>query len=111
MLQDFLNEYGNMIISTIITAILGAVGVFIRNIYKRLADDKTKRKAVRDCVLAVEQLHKDLHGTEKYNQCFEYVVELLEEKGIPITEMEVKMLIEAEVKKMNDWLYSDEELQ
>jgi len=25
--------------------------------------------------------------------------------------MEVKMLIEAEVKKMNDWLYSDEELQ
>lgn len=111
MLQEFLNEYGNMIISTIITAMLGALGVFFRNLYKKIVDDKTKRKAVRDCVLAVEQLHKDLHGEAKYNQCFDYVADLLEEKGIHVTEMEIKMMIEAEVKKMNDWLYSDEELQ
>lgn len=102
MIQEFISEYGGMIISTIITAILGAVGVFLRNMYKKFADDNEKRKAVRTCVLAVEQLYKELHGEEKYNMCVQAVTDMLAEKGITITELEIKMLIEAEVAKNNE---------
>lgn len=107
MVQEFIQEYGGMIISTIITAILGAVGVFLRNMYKKISDDNEKKKAVRTCVLAVEQIYKELHGEDKYNKCVEAVTEMLNEKGISVTELEIKMLIEAEVKKMNDWLVEE----
>ena len=110
MLSEFLYEYGGMIVSTVITAVLGAIGVLIKNLYKKAVNDKTKREVVKTCVLAVEQLYKDIHGEEKYNKCVESIVEMLNEKGITITELEIKLLIEAEVKKLNLWKDDENEL-
>lgn len=101
MVREFMSEYGGMIISTVITAVLGAVGVLIKNIYKRASEDRTKKEIAKTCVLAVEQLYKNLHGEEKYKKCVEAMVEMLSEKGIVISELEIKMLIEAQVAKYN----------
>jgi hypothetical protein len=101
-LAQFISEYGTTILYGILTAIAGALGIWVKNLYTKYINDKTKERIVRVCVGAVEQLYKELHGEEKYNKVVESAVSMLEEKGIVITELELKMLIEATVGEFNE---------
>lgn len=100
-LKDFINAYGATILYTILTAIAGYLGIVIKNIYHKYINDKTKKDVVRTCVRGVEQVYKDLHGDEKLNKCIEAVASMLCEKGIAISDIEIRMLIEAAVNEMN----------
>jgi intergrase/recombinase len=95
MFENFIAEYGTQILYAVFTAILGAIGTWIGTIYKKYINDKTKESVVKTCVKAVEQIYTDLHGEEKYNKAVEAITEMLNEKGISISEFEIKMLIEA----------------
>lgn len=99
---QFINEYGTTILYTILTALAGYIGVWVKSLYTKYINDKTKQDVVKTCVSAVEQLYKDLHGEEKYNKVVESVSEMLMEKGITITDLELKMLIEAAVGEFNE---------
>ena len=101
-ITQFISEYGTTILYAILTAIAGALGMWIKQVYTEVVNTKTKERIVKICVQAVEQLYKDLHGEEKYNKVVESVVQMLEEKGITITELELKMLIEAAVGEFNE---------
>lgn len=101
MFAQFVSEYGNTILYTILTAIAGAFGIIIKNLYQKYINDKTKRAVAKTCVQAVEQIYSDLHGEAKYNKCVEAMSQMLAEKGIVITELEIKMLIEAAVGEFN----------
>lgn len=90
LLQPYLME----IIVTILTAIATYIGAKIKKIYEEKVNDETKRKVVSTVVKAVEQLYKDLKGDEKLEKAKEAVLEMLNEKGIAITELEMNMLIE-----------------
>lgn len=90
LLQPYLME----IIVTILTAIATYIGAKVKKIYEEKANDETKRKVVSTVVKAVEQLYKDLKGDEKLEKAKEAVLEMLNEKGIAITELEMNMLIE-----------------
>ena len=99
---QFINEYGTTILYTILTALAGYIGIWVKSLYTKYINDKTKQDVVKTCVSAVEQLYKDLHGEEKYNKVVESVSEMLMEKGIAITDLELKMLIEAAVGEFNE---------
>ena len=101
LFAQFINEYGTTLIYAVLTAIAGYIGLWVKSLYTKYANDKTKRDVVKTCVSAVEQLYRDLHGEEKYNKVVESVSEMLMEKGITITELELKMLIEATVGEFN----------
>lgn len=101
-ITQFISEYGTTILYGILTAIAGALGIWVKSLYTEYVNDKTKEKIVRICVGAIEQFYKDLHGEEKYNKVVESVVEMLGEKGITISELELKMLIEATVAEFNE---------
>lgn len=101
MFNQFISEYGTTILYTILTAIAGYVGIWVKSLYTKYVNDKTKQDVVKTCVSAVEQLYKDLHGEDKYNKVVESVSEMLSEKGITITELELKMLVEATVGEFN----------
>lgn len=90
LLQPYLME----IIVTILTAIATYIGAKIKKLYEEKVNDETKRKVVSTVVKAVEQLYKDLKGDEKLEKAKEAVLEMLNEKGIAITELEMNMLIE-----------------
>lgn len=90
LLQPYLME----IIVTILTAIATYIGAKIKKIYEEKVNDETKRKVVATVVKAIEQLYKDLNGEEKLEKAQENIVEMLNEKGIMITELEMNMLIE-----------------
>lgn len=73
-------------------------------IIAKFTTDKTKEAVVRTCVNAAEQLYKDLHGAEKLAKVKENIIEMLNEKGITISEIEMDMLIEAAVAEINKQL-------
>lgn len=89
------------IIMAIFTAIAGWLGVQIKALCQRYLDNKTKRDVARTCVKAVEQLYYDLSGPEKLKKAQEGIVAMLQEKGIPISELEMNTLIESVVCEFN----------
>lgn len=109
VLKEFVNTYGTTILYSIVTALAGYLGVVIKRMYQRYVDDNTKKEVVKTCVKAVEQLYKDLHGEDKYNKVVESASEMLSEKGISITDIEIKMLVEASVGEFNKVFKNTEE--
>ena len=101
MVREFLTQYGMELVSTVVVAIMGFIGICIKNIIKKISDDRTKEQVCKTVVKAVEQMYSDLTGDERYEKAVESVSEMLAEKGIGATELEVKMLIESAVKEMN----------
>ena len=102
MLNEFIAEYGMTIIYAVVTAIAGYIGIVIKTIYRNYVNDRTKEKVVQTVVKAVQQLYADLDGEERLQKAIENISEMLEEKGIAITELEIRMLIESAVKEMKD---------
>lgn len=102
ILMNFINEYGATILYAIITFIAGYVGLWLKNLATKYINDKTKKEVVLIVVKAVQQLYKDLGGEEKLDKAIESATEMLAEKGITITELELRMLIEAAVKEIKD---------
>lgn len=85
----------------ILTAVATYIGTKIKKIYEEKINTETKEKIVITVVNAVEQLYKDLKGEEKLNKCIENATEMFNEKGISVTELELRMLIESTVNGFN----------
>lgn len=98
---EFLKQYGFEIVFTIFSAILAFMGTRIRALYEEHIKTKEKRQVVKDCVLMVEQIYKDIHGKEKLEKAKESIISILNEKNIPITDLEMDVLIEATVQELN----------
>lgn len=103
IINQFIAEYGSTIIYTVITGIIGYVGIGIKMLITKYINDNRKRAIAKTCVEAVEQICKtlDIHGEEKFKKCAEYVSGLAKENGIEIGETEIKMLIEQAVHTLN----------
>ena len=93
--------YALPVIAAALSAVAGFIGVQIKKLYEKHINDKTKEAVVRTCVKAVEQLYHDLNGPEKLKKAQDGVRQMLEEKGIPITELELNLLIESIVSEFN----------
>lgn len=98
---EFLKQYGFEIVFTIFSAVLAFIGTRIRALFEEYINTKEKRRVVKDCVLMVEQVYKDIHGKEKFDEAKKSIIAILNEKGIVITDLEMDVLIEAAVKELN----------
>lgn len=93
--------YALPVLAAAVTALAGFLGAQLKSLYQKYINDKTKEAVVRTCVKAAEQLYHDLSGPEKLAKAQEGVVQMLNEKGIPISELEMNLLIEAVVSEFN----------
>ena len=100
-ITNFISEYGTQILYMILTAIFGYLGIQAKALADKYINTKVKKEVARTVVQAVEQLYKDLHGEEKLNKALESASVMLAEKGITVSELELKMLIEAAVAESN----------
>ena len=96
-LQPYLLE----ILVSILTAIATFIGTKLKKCYEEKVNTEVKEKVVRTVVEAVEQIYKDLNGAERLEKAKESIVEMLNEKNISITELEMNMLIESVVNGFN----------
>lgn len=102
MVGQFIAQYGMEILYALVLAIAGCIGTAIKNTYKKVVDDQTKEKVVKTVVKAVKQLYSDLSGEEKLEKAIENITAILAEKGITVTELEVRMLIESAIEEMKE---------
>ena len=100
-MKEFIMTHGFEIISAIITTLIGYIAIVLKGILKKHINDNTKKSIAKTVVQAVEQIYKDLHGEEKLNKGIEYMVNLLNEKGIKASETEIRVLIEDAVGEFN----------
>lgn len=101
-LNEFISQYGTTILYAILTAIAGYLGIVIKRLYEKYINDKTKQAVAKTVVQAIEQIYKDLHGDEKLNMALQSMSEMLAEKNIHISELEMRMLIESAVAEFNN---------
>lgn len=101
MNSEIFMSYALPVIAAALTALAGYIGTQIKKLYEKYVNDKVKQDVVRTCVKAAEQLYHDLGGPEKLRKAQEGVRQMLEEKGIPISELEMNLLIESVVSEFN----------
>ena len=99
--EEIFGAYVLPAIVSLVAAAAAFLGNQLKRLYEKYINDKTKQSVVRTCVKAVEQLYHDLGGPEKLEKAKKSAVEMLNEKGIPITDLELSMLIESAVSEFN----------
>ena len=102
MFAEFVDQYGMEILYAIITAVAGYIGIVVKNLYTKYINDKTKQAVAKTAVQFVEQVYKDLHGEEKLNEALTAASEMLTEKGISFSPLELRVLVEAAVGEFNN---------
>lgn len=101
MFAEFIEAYGMELLYALITAVAGWLAIVAKNLATKYINDKTKKTVAKTVVQAVEQIYKDIHGEEKLNKAIEYMAQMLTEKGITATELEVRVLLEDAVGEFN----------
>lgn len=94
---DFMNQYGVSIIHSIAVAIISYVSFEVKHIYKKYIYDKTKKDVVRMVCQAVNQVYPNLNNEEKLDKTIINSKEILLEKGISISDLELRMYIESSI--------------
>lgn len=107
MFSEFINTYGVQILYAVLTAIAGYIGIVIKNLYTKYINNKTKQDVAKSVVKFVEQVYKDLHGEEKLNAALVAASEMLAENNITVSELEMRVLIEAALAEFNEAFKKD----
>ena len=102
MFAEIVNLYGAEILGTLLLALAGIFGMIAKNLASKYLDTDTKRTLAKVVVQFVEQVYKELHGEDKLAAALTVFSEMLAEKGIQATELEMEVLIEAAVAEFNN---------
>ena len=105
MFEEIINTYLMQILSVAVAAIAGYIGLVLKNLVAKYLNNKTKRSLAKTVVQFVEQVYKNLHGDEKLNAALAAFSEMLAEHGIHVSELEMRILIEAAVAEFNGVFY------
>lgn len=100
MFGNFISQYGMELLAAILTFVGSLLGLAVKSTLQDAATDKKKKTVVKTVVEAVHQLYNDLDGETKYEKAVEGINDMLNEKGIVATELEIKMMIESTYMKL-----------
>ena len=95
------------ILATFLTGVFTYIANRLKKVYEEKANTETAKTVAQDAVKFVEQVYKDLHGKEKLEKATQQVSEILQSKGINISDAEINMLIESAVYGLNEGWFSD----
>ena len=102
--QEILNQVLSILLPALATLIAGwfaVLGNKIKIAYEEKINTQIKKQMVQLTVEYVEQVYKAMNGEEKLQKAIEQASIVLAEKGILISEVELRMLIEAAVYGLN----------
>lgn len=101
LIKQVLSEYGMQILGTILTGLATYLGIIAKKYADKLLDTKTKKDVAKTVVSAIEQCYKELSGPEKLQKALEAASEMLTEKGIKCTDVELRLLLESALAEFN----------
>ena len=97
-LSEFISNYG----SELLLAFISFIGLTFKTSYEKYVKEKTKKMIVEDSVRFVEQKFKNLSSKKKFEKAKGYALELLTDKGITISDLELEILIESVCNNLNN---------
>lgn len=99
IISEFITNYGATIIYSLLGGIFTWIGANIQKLVKNHFNEKTKREVVDTVVQAVQQLYEEYSNEEKLEKAIEACFEMFAQKEIPVTDLELRLLIEAAITK------------
>ena len=69
--MNILSDYMTQILSVLLMALFGFLGVQAKNLYKKYVNTEVKQAVCRTAVRFVEQVYRDIHGPEKLRAAME----------------------------------------
>jgi hypothetical protein len=97
----FISEYGTSILYMIVAGVFAYLGAQVKILADKYLNNKIKKDVAKTVVQFVEQVYKVVHGEEKLNEALKTASEMLAEKGIMVTDLEMRILIESAVAEFN----------
>lgn len=86
----------------------GILGSKMKATYTEKINSETKKAVAQSTVEYIEQVYKDIHGNEKLTKAIERASAILNEKGITVSETELKTLLESAVYGLSQgWTEED----
>lgn len=101
MIQTLFTTYLVPAVVTCVGAIFSWIGVTLKNKYTEKVNTAEKQKIIDATVKYVDQVFKDLGGVEKLNEATKTASEWLSQKNIPVSEAELRVLIESAVNSLH----------
>lgn len=98
------------VLATFLTGLFTYIGTRLKKVYEEKVNTETAKNVVEDTVRFVQQVYKDLKGPEKLEKATAQVVEVLQSKGISMSEAEINMLIESAVYGLNKGWFQPEKI-
>ena len=95
----------NYVLPSVMTVVSAIVAYYIARFEKKAEssdEDKLKVEYARKVVNMVEQVYAALDGKKKKQKAVENLAEMLTNKGIPISKIELEVLIEDAVATFNE---------
>lgn len=109
--MEFLNEIMPSLLSfvgTVVAVLFGYLGVKLKQLYNKYVDTQVEKDVVYSTVKYVEQIYTDIHGEDKLNEALKQASSILQEKGIQVSQDQLKTLIESAVYGMNQGIKDGE---
>ena len=101
ILKQIISQYGMQLIGTILMAIAGYIGLVAKKYANKILNDREKKSVAKTVVCAIEQCYKELDGPAKLQKAMEAAAQMLTEKGITCTDVELRLLLESALGEFN----------
>ena len=83
------------VLGTVCTAVAAELGKVLASFWKDKSQNEAIRSIADTCVSAVQMMYRDLNGDQKLCRAMEMASELLEEKGIRLSEERIRICLES----------------
>ena len=83
-LKEFISVYGITILYSILTAIVGYLGIVVKNLYQKHLNDKTKQDVAKTCVKAVEKIIRICMARKSYRKHLNLLLKCLQIRVSPL---------------------------
>lgn len=93
IINQFISNYGLSILSIIITGLISYIGLGLKKVIHTLVIHKIKTESAEMVYHATEELYKNLNPKEKYTKMMTYLQQILKEKNINISTLEINLLL------------------
>lgn len=104
ILIEFTKEYGLDIVHSIVMGVFSYIALDIKKEYKKYVQDKTKKEVVDRVCNYVNEVYPNTSGKDKLNIAITSSKEILKEKGITISDLELKVLLHNSIQVTNNEL-------
>ena len=94
LFSEFINQYGPTLVHSILAMVISYISFEIKKIYQKHNNDLTKKEVINMVCKAINQLYPNETNETKLNQAITNSKEILSEKGIEISDLELRMYIE-----------------